>query len=116
MANFYLLGLTDSYAINSSLIALLRDFPEMFMPNVKIKAVFGSFPYAIWNGGRTEFGQIDIEKSKQIIHELNNHGVAVRYTFTNNLIERRHLDDTYCNLLMEIANNGKNEVLVNSPM
>lgn len=116
MADFYIPGLTDAYVINSSLIALLKDLPELFVSGVRIKAVFGSFPDAVWNGGRTEFGKRDINRCKQIIKQLNEQDIAVRYTFTNCLIEKRHLDDTYCNLLMDLANNGKNEVLVNSPL
>ena len=114
MINFYLPGLNNNYMINKSIIDLLCSHPSLFHSGVRIAAVFGSFPNAIWNGGRTEIGLIDIERCKRIISELNSIGVAVRYTFTNSLLEKRHLDDVYCNLLMDIADNGKNEVLVNS--
>ena len=44
----------------------------------------------------------------------NSKGVPVRFTWTNSLIEEKHLTDTYCNLIMRLANNGMNQVLVNS--
>ncbi len=43
-------------------------------------------------------------------------GIAVRYTFTNPSITKEDLADPYCNFCMEAGNNGKNEVLVVSPL
>lgn len=50
----------------------------------------------------------------KVVEELNKRGIAVRYTFTNPLIEEKHLTDTFANVCLDAANNGKNEVLVNT--
>jgi collagenase-like PrtC family protease len=40
----------------------------------------------------------------------------LRFTFSNSLLEEKHIYDTYCNLIMEEADTGNNEVIVNSPI
>lgn len=57
-----------------------------------------------------------ISGSEYAISEYNKRDIAVRYTFTNPLLENIHLFDTFCNLAMELGDNGKNEVIVNSPV
>lgn len=38
-------------------------------------------------------------------------------TFTNSLLEKEHLDDDYCNLILTLLDNGNNNaVIVNSPI
>lgn len=90
---------------------------ERFMNNIRIASFYGTFKNAIWAGGRANIGMppspIDMEDA---IRKINDAGIAARYTFTNSVLEEKHLNDTFCNLCMEIANNGKNEVLVNSPV
>ena len=53
---------------------------------------------------------------KETIALLNDANIPLRYTYTNPLLEEKHLYDTYCNLTMELANNGMNEVIINSPI
>ena len=40
----------------------------------------------------------------------------MRFTWTNSLLTEEHLQDTYCNLIMRLADNGMNQVLVNTPV
>lgn len=104
---------------NAALYAMFADFmehiPQWFYEDVQISAAYGSFPNCIWNGGRTLLGDINKTRMINTVEELNKRGIAVRYTFTNPLIEEKHLGDTFANICMEVANNGQNEVLVNSP-
>ena len=115
-ANFYL---PDFYT-NCGLICALADIqkatPECFYEGARIASAYGCFPSSIWNGGRVF---VDKCKKADIIHvteALNSRGIAVRFTFTNPLIEEKHLNDTFCNLCLELADNKGNEVLVNSPI
>lgn len=114
MINYYL---PDFYN-NAALICFLADLREhmsgWFYDDVKIASAYGSFPNCIWNGGRVFLDKITKQQMRTTIDELNKRGVAVRYTFTNPLIEEKHLNDTLCNLCLEMADNGMNEVLVNS--
>lgn len=116
--NFFMPALTlDFLGFNVYFAQYIQKHPDRFMPNIRTAAFYGSFNNAIWQGGRNMIGMqpspIDMENA---IQRINDAGIAVRYTYTNNLIEEKHLSDTFCNLTMELANNGKNEVLVNSPV
>jgi len=105
---------------NFRLIILLDDLikqaPQLFFDDIKIGAVYGCFPGSIWNGGRVILGHCTKQEMSFAITELNERDIAIRYTYTNPLLEEHHLFDTFCNLCMEMGDNGKNEVLVNSPL
>ncbi len=111
--------LPDFYA-NFKLIAFIADLmaeaPEVFYEDARISAAYGCFPGSIWNGGRVMLGSCTKQEMEMVVTELNKRNIAVRFTFTNPLLERYHLLDTFCNLSLEIACNGQNEVICNSPM
>ena len=114
--NFYLPGLDwDFLNFYVYFAKYTRKHAERFMEKSRIASFYGTFRGTIWAGGRISIGAtpspVDMENA---IHKINDAGVAVRYTFTNSVLEERHLSDTFCNLIMELADNGKNEVLVNS--
>lgn len=91
----------------------MNQYPESFRDGYRIGSVYGTFPGAIWNGGRTVFGITSKGDMQKIISAYNSKGVPVRFTWTNSLLEEKHLSDTYCNLIMKMADNGMNQVLVN---
>lgn len=107
----------DFYS-NAGLYCMLADFiehiPQWFFDDFKISAAYGSFPNCIWNGGRVGFGEITRTTMDKVIRELNSRGIAVRFTFTNPLLEEKHMSDTFSNICLEAADNGMNEVLVNT--
>ena len=112
---WHLPGLCNFRLLNQILINLMKDYPSKFFDGYKIGSVYGTFPGAIWNGGRAVFGTAfkgDIDK---IIKMYNSRGIPVRFTWTNSLLEEKHNQDTFCNLIMQLADNGKNQVLVNRP-
>ena len=102
--------------LNQILINLMKDYPDKFMDGYKIGSVYGTFPGAIWNGGRAVFGSTPKRDIINILNIYNRHNIPVRFTWTNSLIEEKHLNDTYCNLIMKLADNGLNQVLVNTPV
>lgn len=97
---------------------LKADYPEAFFADTEIASVFGCFPGCIWNGGGTDFRK---PTSKRIIvnvirffnEELN---LPLRFTFTNPMLQEKHLTDTYGNLIAELGHNGKNEILTSSAL
>lgn len=113
---WHLPGLCYFRFLNQVLLNLMAKYPECFQEGYKIASVYGTFPGAIWNGGRSVFGLTSKTDMGKIIHAYNQKGVPVRFTWTNTLIEEKHLNDTYCNLIMEQANNGMNQVLANVPV
>ena len=114
---FHLPGLRYNYPLNMFWVSLLKSYPEYFREGVEIGSLFGTFPYAIWNGGRLiADDQCDAAFVKGVIKAVNDQGIPVRYTFTNPLIEEKDLDDPFCNFCMDAANNGMNEVMIMSPI
>lgn len=113
---FYLPDFYNRYYINLILHGLKLQYGDCFYENVEMGAVYGCFPGSIWNGGRISLGSCKKEDMNYIINEFNERGIPIRYTFTNPMLEEKHLYDTFCNLCMELGNNGFNEVLVNSPL
>ena len=100
--------------LNQVLINMMKKYPNCFHEGYKIGSVYGTFPGAIWNGGRTVLGFTSKSDVDRILNLYNSHNIPVRFTWTNPLIEEKHLTDTLCNLIMRQANNGMNQVLVNT--
>jgi len=117
MANevyWHLPGITVYFYLNQVIINTMKQYPDKFHEGYKVGAVYGTFPGAIWNGGRATFGvtlKSDIEK---IIKTYNDFGVPVKFTWTNTMLEPNHVYDAYCNLIMKCADNGQNHVLCNN--
>lgn len=114
---FHLPGLRQNYPLNMLLLSMLEKKPQYFREGLKIASCFGEFPMSLWNGGRkSPDDQCDAGFIESVIRSINAKGVAVRYTYTNPLLDEEDLKDPYCNFCMKAADNGKNEVLVVSPL
>lgn len=114
--NYHLPSFTDHYSLNLLLDSYMKNFPERFRDGVRIASVFGSFPGAVWNGGRNVPGDYNRSMNEKIMKEFNGRGIPLRFTFTNPLIEEKHLSDKVCNDILKMAENGMNEVIVMSPL
>ena len=104
------------FKFNLIFAELLKKHPELFREGVEIASVYGTFPPSIWNGGRTQGGVCSKSYIKGVIQAFNERGIPLRFTFTNPLIEKKHLSDDFCNTVMHLADNGMNEVIVFSPL
>lgn len=112
--HFYLPGFFENVTLYIMLSDFIEHIPQWFYDDFKISAVYGCFPNCIWNGGRAIFGGVNRPIMTKTIEEYNKRGIAVRYTFTNPLLEEKHMSDTFGNVCLEVADNGMNEVLVNT--
>ena len=112
---WHLPGLYTCRLLNQVILNMMKDYPEAFRGGYRVGSVYGTFPGAIWNGGRTIIGIVDQSEMKRVLDQYNARGIPVRFTWTNSLLEEKHVYDTYCNLIMKLADNGLNQVLVNSP-
>jgi hypothetical protein len=113
-AIFHLPGLFRYPGLYELLLKNYIEHPETFKDNVEIGSVYDS-PTCIWNGGRlvlkNQPGRSELEILEDMMRTYN---IPVRFTFTNCLLEENHIYDTYGNLLLEVFNNGNNEVICNS--
>lgn len=118
MVNFYIPGLNFKlFKTFLNVAEYMKIRPEYVHEDSCIKAFYGCFANSIWNGGRINSNEpLPVDQMQTAISLINGLGIAVRYTFTNSLIKKEHLLDENCNRQMILANNGKNEVLVNSDM
>ncbi len=114
--NFFLPGFYENFRLITYLADMMEENPELFYDNIRIGAAYGCFPGSIWNGGRVVLGSCTKQEIAYAVEEYNRRGIAIRYTFTNPMLQEVHLMDTFCNLCMELGDNGKNEVLVNGPL
>jgi hypothetical protein len=112
--NFYLPDFYYNYQMNMLFVDLQKKHPEVFREGAVIKAIYGAFPPAIWNGGRCVIGYTSVENVQKTVKLINEAGVSLRYTYTNCLLDESHLNDNFCNLTMRVADNGMNEVIINS--
>ncbi len=101
--------------VNQLLMNMMKSSPEYFNEGYVIGSAYGTFPGAIWNGGRAVIGITPKAQIESILNIYNQRNVPVRFTWTNTLIGEKECYDTYCNLIMRLADNGLNQVLVNSP-
>ena len=115
-AKFHLPGLTRNFSFNVVFTQMLKNCPEYFREGVQIASFFGTFPPAVWNGGRSVKGKCDEGFIKQVIRVYNDLGIPVRFTFTNPCITEELLHDEFCNRILDIAYNDMNEVIVNSQL
>lgn len=114
---FHLPGLRRNYPVNLMFVHLKQEHPEYFREGVVFGSFFGEFPTSLWNGGRNSRGdQCSADYIRAVTRMINDQGIAVRFTYTNMAIEEEDLADPYCNFCLEQANNGKNGVIVVSPL
>ena len=113
---FHLPDFSGSFKLNLLFAEMLRNHPEFFREGTEIASVYGVFPPCIWNGGRSQGGNADKNYIKTVIREFNSRGIPLRFTFTNIMLEKKHLSDERCNMILHYADNGMNEVIVASQL
>ncbi|MBR6107728.1 MAG: hypothetical protein IKQ39_06930 [Oscillospiraceae bacterium] len=115
-ARFHLPDFAGHFKFNIVFAELLERHPEFFREGVEIASFYGVFPPSMWNGGRTQGGTCNKNFIKSVIQTFNSKGIPLRFTFTNPMLEKKHLNDDFCNTIMHLADNGLNEVIVLSPL
>lgn len=114
MINFYIPDFIRFYDLNYQLVILLKKHPEYFYNNIQIKGIYGCLPSCIWNGGRSINYYSDTPELTKIVKTFNSLDVSIRYTFTNSKLQQEHLFDIRGNMMMTIANNGMNDIIIYS--
>ncbi len=114
--NFHIPDFLKHFRLNLVLITTMKSHPQWFRDGVKIGSVYGAFPPSMWNGGRAAMGAVDERTIREVLNAYNKDGIPCRFTFTNPVLKEEHLSDPFCNAVMKIADNGLNEVIVNSPL
>lgn len=104
MIDFTLPDFTVGLQRNLVFAQLMRDCPQFFFDDVRIQSVYGCFPNCVVNGGRAFVREpYTVEQVEATFDALDAQGLAARLTFTNMLVEERHLEDPYFNMILDRA-------------
>ena len=114
MINYYCPEFFRAFKLYENLLILQSKYPEIFYENINIKRVFGSFPGMIWNGGSVFMGGTSLKEVEECRNKWEYLGIPLQITITNPCLIKEDCYDRYCNKILEIMENGKNEVLISS--
>ncbi len=116
MINYYLPDFYTGRKLYELIYHIKKEYPEFFYDNISIKAIFGCFPGAIWNGGSifntapTTYAS-ELKDFYYFYKDLN---IPIQITFTNPLITEKQCWDTYCNTILEYFEDSDNAILVSN--
>lgn len=116
-AYFMLPGFYEHFNLYKIINNFLKKYPEAKYEQAEIYCYYGNFHFCVWDGGRifNDYVPATIEKMEEIKNFYNNILKSkIRFVFTNNLLNEKHLYDRYNNLILEKFNNGINEIVLNS--
>ena len=114
MINYAIPGLYSHFQINQKLLKLRQDKPELFYPDVNIEAVYGTFPWNIFDGGRIfNFNtHASVEEINNILFQYHSFGVSSRLVYTNSTLTPQNYKNKFGNLCLAICNEYNNNQVV----
>lgn len=113
---YHLPGLFEFHELYCEFLPLFREHREYFYDWCGIGSVYGTPADCIWGGGRIGDGDYNPRKVLALMQE---YGISSRLTFSNSLLEKRHLSDQKCNQLCAIfeeKNTPGNGVILHSDL
>ena len=106
-AYYHLPGLFEFYDLYKAFLPLFREHREWFYDWCEIGSIYGAPADCLWGGGRVGFGE---EEPRSVAELMREYGISARLTFSNSLLEKKHLSDKKCNALCALfEKNGKAE-------
>lgn len=105
-AVFHLPGLFEFYELYRLFLPLFRSHREYFYDWCEIGSIYGSPADCLWGGGRVGFGEAS---PRAVLELMEAEGISARLTFSNSLLEEKHLTDRSCNALCALFARGKVE-------
>ena len=106
---YHLPGLFEFYEFYKKFLPLFKNKPEYFYDWCKIGSIYGSPSDCIWSGGRISYADCDPKKVFALMKEYN---ISSCLTFSNSLIEEKHLSDIKCNELCRLLNLDTNNGII----
>lgn len=115
-AYYHLPGLFEFFELYSVFLPLYRTHREYFYEWCEIASVYGAPADCLWGGGRLGDGEHDPRAVLSLMREYN---ISARLTFSNSLLEEKHLSDPKCNALCKLfaeSESPQNGVIVHSDL
>lgn len=95
-AFYHLPGLFEFYELYKVFLPLYKEHREYFFDGCDIGSIYGAPADCLWGGGRVGFGDA---APADVVALMREYGISARLTFSNSLLEEKHLDDKKCNKL-----------------
>lgn len=117
MINFVIPGFYENFTLNTKLLELLHTHPEIFREGIAVEAVYGVFPFNIFDGGRNfaEYSHATIEEIKLIKHVFNDrYNISLRQVCTNPQLEKKNFHNRFANICLSICEDENNEIIINN--
>lgn len=96
MVHYHLPGLFEFYELYKVFLPVFYEHREFFYNWCDIGSIYGAPADCLWGGGRVGYGDCDTE---DVLELLDRYGISGRLTFSNSLLEKKHLADKKCNRL-----------------
>ena len=114
-AVYHLPGLFEFYELYCVFLPLFRKHRDWFYEESEIGSIYGAPSDCLWGGGRVENGECN---PREVLALLEEYGISARLTFSNSLLEEKHLADARCNALCSLFEKGgvPNGVIVHSEL
>ena len=96
MIYYHLPGLFEFYELYKAFLPLYRSHREYFYDWCEIGSIYGAPQECLWGGGRVGFGDAS---PRDVAVLMDEYGISARLTFSNSLLEEKHLSDKKCNKL-----------------
>ncbi|MCR5704366.1 MAG: hypothetical protein K6G85_07055 [Eubacterium sp.] len=111
---YHLPGLFEFYGLYEMFLPLFREHREYFYEWCEIGSIYGAPQECLWGGGRVGFGD---EQPEKVLELINEYDIFARLTFSNSLLEEKHLSDSECNRLCRMfEKGGKNGIIIHSDL
>ena len=114
-AVYHLPGLFEFYELYRVFLPLFRKHRDWFYEESEIGSIYGAPSDCLWGGGRVEDGECN---PREVLALLEEYGISARLTFSNSLLEEKHLADVRCNALCTLFEKSgvPNGVIVHSEL
>lgn len=118
MIYYNLPGFNDHLDLNLFVLKLYDKERYIFHDDIRISSFFGNFHFCVWDGGRNfpRYTQCTKEEILHVKDLYKYYEIPFRFIFTNPELKEEHLHDRFCNMILDIFNDGTNEVCLNSPL
>lgn len=115
-AYYHLPGLFEFFELYSVFLPLYKKHREYFYDWCEIASIYGAPADCLWGGGRIGDGERDAREVLALMREYN---ISARLTFSNSLLEGKHLSDPKCDALCKVfaeSESPQNGVIVHSDL
>ena len=111
---YHLPGLFEFYDLYEMFLPLFFEHRNYFYEWCEIGSIYGAPQECLWGGGRVGFGD---EDPKKVLELMDKYEISARLTFSNSMLNKKHLLDKKCNQLCSLfEKSGRNGIIIHSDL